>query len=67
MTWKDIVKVDPSRFRRYLQNQPNRGKDTSTKSNKCDKCGTRVAVRNTNKSKRGSHIKLCNHCKNKEE
>tara|TARA_R110002020_G_scaffold13411_5_gene48516 strand:- start:8162 stop:8365 length:204 start_codon:yes stop_codon:yes gene_type:complete len=67
MTWKDIIKVDPSRYKRYLQNQPKRGKDTTSKSKKCDKCGARVALRNTNKSKRGKHILLCNTCKKKEE
>lgn len=61
------VKTRVHRFKRYLEGTGyNRGKHTTMKKNTCDKCGSRVALRNTNDSKRGSHILLCNPCKRKE-
>tara|TARA_R110000824_G_scaffold13260_8_gene57782 strand:+ start:243 stop:449 length:207 start_codon:yes stop_codon:yes gene_type:complete len=53
-----------TRYRRYLwETIGTKGKDAAKKSKKCDKCGARVSMRNTNRSKWGKHILLCNPCK----
>ena len=54
-----------TRFNRYLYGPiGTKGKDTAKKSKKCDKCGARVSMRNTNRGKWGKHIVLCSACKN---
>ena len=53
-----------ARYKRYQYGYIGiKGKDTIKKSRKCDKCGARTSMRNTNRGKWGEHITLCNACK----
>jgi len=63
---KEKDKYD-NRYRRYLYgNIGTKGKDTTGKSKRCDKCGASISMRNTNRGKWGKHIVLCNACKKRE-
>ena len=67
-TTRESKKSEPdTRFKRYLWGTIGiKGKHTVRGSKKCDKCGAKVSARNTNHSKWGKHIILCNGCKNRE-